>query len=382
MESPASARSSGTVKLLLIFLASIAAGCVQTITPVSPGIRPLVSGPIVIRNQHDRVYKGLQIVSGADDCLEVTDSSEITIEASRIGPCGGNGVVVSGSRAVRIYDSYIHPQTRSVGCCDHNDGVLVEHSSDVTLQGNVIAYGESNVEAPQSVTRLTVAGNFLLNPRGPYPRGQNVQAWNSRDVTVLNNYTLSSTDVHRFLYRDDQEDSINFGEGSNFIAEANYVTGGHSRSGCGLIADDGADGVSILGNRVVDSGECGIGVASGTNQRVERNRVINRNPVKGGGNTAIYIWNQYKSVACGPVTASRNIATEVRRDGTQAGFWNGGGCDPVTLRHNVWNAAAKRLLTPVKEKLPPPLIPPQPRTCVIGSPYSTQTRWPACPSKM
>src|ERR1700734_671387 len=202
--------------LLLTLLASIASGCTQTVTPVSPEVRPLVGGPIVIRNQHDRVYKGLQIVSGAHDCLEVTNSSNITIETSEIGPCGGNGIVVSGSRAVRIYDSFIHPQTRSKGCCDRNDGVLLENASDVVIQGSVIAYGESNVEAPNNVSRLTVVGNFLLNPRGPFPRGQNVQAWNVHNVIVRNNYTLSSRDTRRFLYPDDQEDSISFGRGSNF----------------------------------------------------------------------------------------------------------------------------------------------------------------------
>ena len=35
-------------------------------------------------------------------------------------------------------------------------------------------------------------------------------------------------------------------------------------------------------------------------------------------------------------------------------------------------------LTPVREKLPPPEIPPQPKSCVIESPYSTQTKWPKC----
>jgi hypothetical protein len=364
--------------LLLTLLSSVVSGCTPTINPVSPAVRPLVGGPIVIRDQHDRVYKGLQIVSGAHDCLEVTDSSGITIEASEIGPCGGNGIVVSGSNTIRIYDSFIHPQTRTKGYCDRNDGVLLENSSDVVIQGNVIAYGESNVEAPQGVSKLTVVGNFLLNPRGPFPRGQNVQAWNVRNVLVRNNYTLSSRDTRRFLYPDDQEDSINFGKGSNFVAQENYVTGGHSASGCGLIADDGANDVRLIDNRVVNSGGCGIGIASGATQIVKRNRVINRNPVKGAGNTAIYVWNQYKGVACGPVTVSDNVATEVRRDGTQSGFWNGGGCNPVKLGGNIWNKAAEKLLLPVGVKMPPPLIPPQPRSCVIESPYSTQIRWPAC----
>jgi Right handed beta helix region len=333
---------------------------------------------MVIRNQHHRTYANLRISSASGDCLQIVDSSDITINASQIGPCGGNGINVNGGREIRIYDSYIHPETRSPGCCDHNDGVLVQRAATVTIQGNVIAYGESNAEAPLSASGLTIVGNFLLNPRGPYPRGQNVQAWNASHVVVRNNYTLSSRDTRRFLYPDHQEDSINFGKGSDFRAEGNYVTGGHSRSGCGLIADDGANGVQLVGNRVVDSGQCGIGIASGTDQVVRGNKIINRNPVQGGGNTALYVWNEYKSVACGRVTVSENVATEIRKDGTQSGFWNGGGCDPVTLHANVWNEAAQRRLTPVRKKLPAPLIPPEPRRCVIESPYSTQTNWPQC----
>jgi hypothetical protein len=257
---------------------------------------------------------------------------------------------------------------------------LLRNTTAVAIQGNVIAYGESNIEAPQSVSGLNVAGNFLLNPRGPYPRGQNVQAWNSNGVIVRGNYTLSSRDTRRYLYPDGQQDSINFGEGADFLAEDNYVTGGESRSGCGLIADDDADSVRFVANRLLDSGECGIGIASGTNQVVERNEVLNRTPVRGGGNTAMYVWNQYTSVACGPVSVARNVATEIRKDGVQSGFWNGGGCDPVTRRANVWNAAARRRLSPPSEKLPPPAIPPEPKTCVARSPYSNQKKWPACSS--
>ncbi len=138
------------------------------------------------------------------------------------------------------------------------------------VTGNVIAYGESNIEAPLGVSDLSIDGNFLLNPRGPFPRGQNVQTWNAHHILVRKNYTLSSRNTRRYLYPDDQEDSINFGFGKSFKAEDNYVTGGESPSGCGIIADDGANSVEMLGNVLVDTGACGIGIASGTDQIVER----------------------------------------------------------------------------------------------------------------
>jgi len=371
-------------RLVCAAVALVVAACTRGVAPTLPAFESAtaagVHGPIVIRHQHHRVYRNLYVASSSGDCVEVIDSSDITIEASELGPCGGNGINVESSSAIRIYDSYIHPQTLSKGCCDHNDGVLFQNVSGAKVQGNVIAYGESNVEAPRKTHDVWVVGNFLLNPRGPYPRGQNVQAWIAHDVIVRDNYTLSSPNTRRYLYPDDQEDSINFGLGSNFVAQGNYVTGGHSRSGCGLLADDGANDVSLIGNRVVDSGQCGIGIASGTDQDVERNQVINLNPVRGAGNTAVYVWKQYEGVGCGPATVAGNVATEVRKDGTQSGFWNGGGCNPVRLAHNVWGRPAEKLLTPIEEKLPPPPIPPEPKSCVIASPYSTQTHWPACRS--
>jgi Right handed beta helix region len=331
----------------------------------------------VIRNVHHKTYRGLAIATSNGDCVQVVDSSDITLEASQIGPCGGNGINVSGGSAIRIYDSFIHPETKSSGCCDHNDGILVQNAAQVTVRGNVIAYGESNVEAPQGASQLSVVGNFLLNPRGPFPRGQNVQAWNATGVEVLDNYTLSSRSK-KYAYPDDQEDSINFGMGSGFAAADNYVTGGQSPSGCGIIADDGANTARFSGNRLVDTGACGIGVASGTGQVVVRNEIINRTPVPGGGNTALYVWSQYNGVPCGPVRVAGNVATEVRKDGTQSGYWDGGGCAPVTLTGNTWDEAARKLLTPVEVKLPAPLVPPEPEHCVIESPYSTQTSRPPC----
>ncbi len=339
------------------------------------------SGQLVIQNQSDKVYSGLNIstaAGGGQDCIQITNSTNITIEDSQIGPCGGNGVNVSGGSNIQIYDNYIHPETHVNACCDNNDGVLAQDTSQVTIQGNVIAYGESNIEAPQNVTGLMVIGNFLLNPLGGgNSRGQNVQAWNSTNVLVLNNFTLSSRDRTKYLHAEDQEDSINFGFGSGFAVIFNYITGGHSPSGCGLIADQAANSVLFVGNRLLDTGQCGVGIASGTDQLVDHNMILNRTPVNGGGNTALYVWRQSPE-HCGPVTVSNNIATEIRKDGTQSGFWYGGGCHPFTQNGNTWNAAAQELLTPPATTMPPPMIPPQPRNCVAKSPYSTQTDWPAC----
>ena len=296
---------------------------------------------------------------------------------------------ISDGDQIRIFDSYIHPETLSAGCCDHNDGILAVGASNLWIQGNVVAYGESNIEV-EGGSAVIVTGNFLLNPRdeqgGTGPRGGNFQCWSQTptsagctNVTVENNYALSSMDTAKYLYSENTQDSINFGHTDGIVARNNYITGGHSGFGCGLIADLGANSAQFLNNVLVDTGQCGIGIADGTNQLVDGNLVINRTPVAGSGNQAIYVWQGYGAAgACGPVMVSNNVAVQLKPDGIVSGFWKGAGCDPLTLSGNVFGQPAYDLLMPVEQVLPPPPIPPQPKDCVVRSPYSTQTAVAGC----
>ena len=348
--------------------------------PEEPPPALVDSGPIVINGQNDAGVVGVHVTSTTGDCIRIDGSSHVTIRGSEIGPCAGNGIVVTGnSFDVVIADSYVHPEHPTTGCCDTGDGVFVSGATSVTLQGNVIAWGEANVEAT-GVTGLTVVGNFLLNPQNSGSRGQNVQVWaNATGVDVEDNYALSSTDP-KWGAPEKQEDSINFGYTDGPVAKNNYVTGGHSPSGCGIIADEAANGVQFVGNVLVDTGQCGIGISDGTNHLVDSNKVIDSTPVDGGGNTGIYVWKQYAE-ACGPVTVSNDVSSALKPDGvTESGYWNGGGCDPVTLTKDTFDQAARAQLTPVAQKLPPPLIPPKPMSCVAPAPFVTQTGWPRCAS--
>src|ERR1700693_330800 len=355
----------------------------------APRPTPGTSGPITINGQSGTVIENLHITNPNGDCVTITGSTNITIRRSEIGPCGGNGVNVSGGNTIGIFDNYIHPgKPLATGCCDTHDGVFANGTSNLSLQGNVIAYGESNIEV-NNVATATVTGNFLLNPINSDPsrpaegqsRGNNFQAWgNSTNVAVKNNYMLSSTDTTKYLFAENQEDSINFGLTNGIIASSNYITGGHSPSGCGLVTDTGANSAQLLNNTLLDTGQCGIGIADGTNQLVDGNKILNRNPVNGGGNTALYVWRASRSDArpCGPVEASNNIASAIASNGSANSHWNGGGCDPVTFTSNTFDGAALRLLETSGEKLRPPSIPPGPKDCVVASPFTTNTSFASC----
>jgi hypothetical protein len=244
---------------------------------------------------------------------------------------------------------------------------------------------------------MNIVGNYLMNPRGPYPRGQNIQVDTTTGVTATSNFAYSctldgSSGVQcpaGYLYSENQEDSVNFYNSTLFSAINNYVMGGHSSSGCGLIMDYAANSGTFTGNVVNDTGQCGIGVANGTSQTVDGNDVLITNPVSGGGDTAIYIWNQY-SDPCGGVLLNGNEATEIQTDGSASGYWSGGGCNPVTCDGsnvnvdscNVFDygsgSTAYHLLVANPKVTTPPLIPPQPKHCVVKSPYSTQVSLPQC----
>ncbi len=347
-----------------------------------------LSGPVVITNQNGTVIQGLRITSTTGDCVQITDSTNITIEDSDIGPCSGgvadsDGIKISSSNGVYVYDNYIHPEALSPGCCDHEDGVFVQQTIDgpvenITVQGNVIAYGETNIEMI-TVNTASVIGNFLLNPRGPFPRGAQFQCGtNCTNITVKNNYTLDSTDTTKYLYAGNQYDAMNFGTVDPFVVQGNYVTGGQTTSGCGLIADTGANNGQFLSNLILNSGQCGIGIASGSHI-VDGNKVYNSTPVVGGGNVGIYVGSPNN--ACGPITVSNNISDEIGTDGSHNGYHSGtcAGVTPsIVSTGNTFDAAADLLLTPVTSVFPTPLIPPGPKNCVAISPYSTQVSVPGC----
>ncbi|WP_084356203.1 right-handed parallel beta-helix repeat-containing protein [Novosphingobium lentum] len=372
----------------LMRLAPAALVLVAAVTGTVAGAanRP-VSGALVIDGKDGLVIEGVHIRTTRGDCLRITRSRNIMVRNSEIGPCGGNGVRIAGGDGITIVDSYIHPQTQSVGCCDAHDGVFAVGTSRLRIQGNVIAYGESNIEIHDS-SHVTAKGNFLLNPRGPFPRGQNFQCWSHAgdgtgpgcsDITVDNNYALSSRVAGRWLFPEATQDSINFGMTRNAVASNNFISGGHSQAGCGLIADAGASNVRMTGNRLVDTGQCGIGIADGIGNVVDGNTVFNRTPIGGGGNQGIYVWQFYGAKGrCANTRVVNNLALSLQPGGVRSGFWKGPGCDPLVLAHNRFAAEAEAAFASAEQSMRPPPIPPEPYACAVKSPYTNNRARPSC----
>jgi hypothetical protein len=348
------------------------APALTTATPAGTVRKP--SGPLVIDGKSKLTIDSLKVTSSTGPCIVIRNSHDIAVSNSEIGKCKGNAIEVSASTGIRIVDNYIHPEAPVASCCDNGDGIFIHSTSGLHIQGNVIAYGETNIEL-QAVTDVSVTGNFLLNPLGPHPRGQHVQVWGrngtrSRNIQIVDNYLLSSSGAG-FAHPEAQLDAINIGHTDSVLVENNYISGGKSASGCGLIADDAANLVRFLNNVLVETGQCAIGIASGGGHLVHANRAYGHGVDQAGaGNTAVYVWNQYAG-PCGPVQVSSNTAVLIRANGSMSSFWQGPGCASVTALNNVWDGQAKTALSPVDVKLPPPSsVPPRPYARKTESPYS------------
>jgi hypothetical protein len=363
------------------------------------------SGPIVISGQNGTVISGLSISSTSGPCVQIINSTNITIKDSNIGPCGTSntttnswGVYVGGGSGINIYDNYIHVENMASSCADSHDGIYISNSaSTVAIQGNVIAYNERNIRV-WGGSNISVTGNFILNPRGAAScsdpdnlGGDQFQAWESdatpnQNITVINNYTLNSTDTTTYKFAGNVSDSINFGVTNGILVENNYVVGGGYKSGCGIVADYKANSAQILNNIVSNAYGCGIGVASGTNQTVSGNKVLILQPSSGSA-AGVSINGGYSPVPCGPVSVSSNISYAINSGNWVQGYWNDGYC-PTVATGNTFdvgctagvNCTAYNILKPMSSTNLPPLIPPQPHSCVAPSPYSTQTNSPACTS--
>lgn len=125
------------------------------------------------------------------------------------------------------------------------------------------------------------------------------------------------------------------------MIEANYLLGDptagsldKSTTGSGIMLGDcGGANTVCRDNVIISAGQVGLGVAGGTNIRVERNRIIGlRSNVS---NVGLYVWNQSQKPS-GPVVVTNNRVHWINKAGRSADWWNGGGSAPLTVDKNRW----------------------------------------------
>jgi hypothetical protein len=104
--------------------------------------------------------------------------------------------------------------------------------------------------------------------------------------------------------------------------------GGPSKTGGGIMAgDSGGSYMIIKDNILVNPGQYGIAVASGSHIKILGNKLYSKQmPFT---NTGLYIWNQFANKACAEDTISGNVINWTDSTGTANPLWDGGNCGKV-----------------------------------------------------
>lgn len=298
--------------------------------------------------------------------IVVENVADVWIDDCEIGPTGDNAVVISGAGAhdIRVTNSYIH--TERSGESDMNTGLgvfVLNGASAVLIQGNRMERSESHVYTTGGTTDISVIGNYMLNPLGPFPRGQGAQ-FDTTSVGDISDNFVECNPEKPTAGESDPEDLINMYKSDNVTVRRNFLRGGDSASGCGiLVGDAGGHDEIVEDNVIIRTSQCGVGVASGEAHVVNGNQVLDTSFEGGSGNTGIYVWNQYPS-ACGNITVTNNVVRNKRPNGEHSPYWDGENCGTITESGNVFDGAdgeaAEGMLLPEAEKLPPPSTPPNP----------------------
>lgn len=334
--------------------------------------RTEVAGPI--NAKAGEVLRCLKVTSTNGPGIVIDSVAGVWVDDCEIGPTAGVGVHIKGAGAVgiRVTNSFIHTERSGAQGMNSGLGVFVSGGpSDVLIQGNRLERSESHVYTTGGTSNVRVIGNYMQNPLGPFPRGQGAQFDTTTGGEISDNF-VECTPEKPSAGESDAEDLINLYKSSNVKVARNFLRGGDSASGCGvLVGDAGGDGQVIEDNVIIRTSQCGIGVASGQNHVVDGNKVLDTSFSGGSGNTGIYVWNQYSS-ACSNISVSNNVVRNKRPNGEHSPFWDGGNCGAIQQSGNVFDwadgGAAESLLLPEAQKLPPPSIAPSPPKPYVAPP--------------
>jgi len=125
------------------------------------------------------------------------------------------------------------------------------------------------------------------------------------------------------------------------VIEYNQLEGTNwtSTSGTAInMGDGGGSNMIARFNTLLNVGQAGIIIASGTNNQITDNTMYMA-PTFARSNVGIVVWNMYPTVCSGHVIA-RNRVKWYRSDGTESPAWDGGNCGSIAglWTENDWHA--------------------------------------------
>ena len=277
-----------------------------------------IKGPVILTSGQRLV--GVHVTSSNGPCIVVTQASNVLIENNHIGPCKSGDVYAVGVNAESV------------------DHLEVKHNRFIDNSTAFYMQGKGNTK---SSDHIVFEGNLARGIRGPMPRGQMVQlnAVNGSDIIIRCNVSDQAIGG----YGSGPEDHINIYKSSGTPQSPiqilhNKLRGGGSKSGGGILSVDDGDGANVViaGNILVNPGQYGIGVPSGTNVKVVQNLIYSRQYP--WTNVGIYVWNQYPKTACDRIEVSGNRVNYINKVGAPNPYWDSKNCGNVEIHDkNTWN---------------------------------------------
>ena len=259
------------------------------------------SGPLDIDGESNVVIENVHVSNPGGTCINITNSSNVTIRNSTIGPCGDEAVYLSDVDTANISDNYIS---------DTGNGVLIHRSDSIAVDGNAFVNAGRNFI---QFDKVNGAGSSISRNRGQNGLG----ASNAEDFISL--YQSNGT------------------QGSPILIVGNHLrNGGPSDSGSGIMLGDGGGAHQIVeANVLVNPGQVGIGVASGSDVIIRGNLIYS--DAQPWSNVGLYVWNQYGST-CDDIEVVGNQVNWTAAGGYDNSYWGGGGCSNLSVHDNDWNA--------------------------------------------
>lgn len=284
------------------------------------------SGPITAKA--GQVIENLHISTTTGPCIVVPSGvKNVVIRNNEIGPCGNDefGIGVS----------------------------IQDKASNITVQRNVIHDVSSGVYAAEAQHPIVIDRNFVYNVHGPMPRGQMVQFNTVSGGQGRSKITCNVSDKNYGSGTKAYEDHISMFRSSGTVADPieianNRIRGGTSTTGSGMMLGDyGGANIWVHHNTLVWTANTGIGIAGGTNFKIESNRIDNR------GDSAATATGLAASVAnfspnatsCSghSLSGNRGISRSWVWGGhgeLNKGFWTDGQCGNIASQDNNWEEAS------------------------------------------
>jgi hypothetical protein len=275
------------------------------------------SQPIVLDGVSNKTIDMLKITNSSGHCIKLSNCSNITIQNCKLGPSKGEGVFLSN--------------------CTN---ITVTNCSMESVESGVVADVGSGIK---------VTHNDVKNVQGPMPRGQMVQfgnvsgGGNSISYNVVENIAGQSypeDEISLFMSNGTAQDPIQ--------VVGNWIRGGGpSTSGGGIMTgDEGGSYVLVQDNILVNPGQYGITISSGTHITINNNKIYSdKLPFS---NIGLSAYKQY-SIETSSNTISNNQVNYTNKDGVLNNMWNAGNCGVITgWDTNTYNSNMNASILPAQ----------------------------------